>query len=190
MRSLACARRQCKRPRRQQQPCQIHDRGDPRRSHRLNDRFVRRPCCPPTDLRVGGFVGGKTTGHALPRSCIARNQGMNFLHSTGFASLRCIAAQRPAPLELLSGRQDLNLRPPGPQPERWGIAGLMGPMLTGSSAAECLSVALNLFPRLFPKRMFALPLGRDASPISPARAASDTGPCRPLGGQGPTRRFA
>jgi len=51
---------------------------------------------------------------------------------------------------LRSGRQDLNLRPPGPQPEGWGIAQSMGPVFTGFRGSECGSVALNLFPNLFP----------------------------------------
>ena len=44
----------------------------------------------------------------------------------------------------------MNLRPPGPQPEGWGIAQIMGPVFTGFRGPECVSVALNLFPNLFP----------------------------------------
>ena len=44
----------------------------------------------------------------------------------------------------------MNLRPPGPQPEGWGIAQSTEPVFTGFRRAECGSVALNLFPNLFP----------------------------------------
>jgi hypothetical protein len=36
------------------------------------------------------------------------------------------------------GETGLNLRPPDPQPEAWGVAQLMEPMFTGVSASECL----------------------------------------------------
>jgi len=49
----------------------------------------------------------------------------------------------------------LNLRPPGPQPEGWGAAQLLGPVFVGLVALEPLSVALNLFPKLFPEHVFA-----------------------------------
>jgi hypothetical protein len=51
----------------------------------------------------------------------------------------------------------LNLRPPGPQPEGWGIAESMGPVLIGFLASECASVALNLFPNLFPNTLAVAP---------------------------------
>jgi len=53
---------------------------------------------------------------------------------------------------LESGRQDLNLRPPGPQPEGSGVAQLMGPVFTGFLASECVPVALSSFPVSFPVR--------------------------------------
>jgi hypothetical protein len=49
----------------------------------------------------------------------------------------------------------LNLRPPGPQPEGWGAAQLPRPGFIGISASECVPVALKLFPKLFPKHLFA-----------------------------------
>jgi len=67
----------------------------------------------------------------------------------------------------VSGRQDLNLRPPGPQPEGWSIAQAMEPVFTGFCASEFAWVSLNLFPKLFPKRMFAWvsPTPRSASTL-------------------------
>jgi hypothetical protein len=49
-----------------------------------------------------------------------------------------------------SGRQDLNLRPPGPQPERLGAAQIDATRVRRVLAPECVPVALNLFPKLFP----------------------------------------
>ena len=51
---------------------------------------------------------------------------------------------------LQSGRQDLNLRPPGPQPEGSGAAQSDAPISAGISVSGLLSVSLNLFPALFP----------------------------------------
>jgi hypothetical protein len=48
------------------------------------------------------------------------------------------------------GRQDLNLRPPGPQPEGSGCVGTIQLSRAGSSCPELLSVALNLDPGLDP----------------------------------------
>jgi len=76
-------------------------------------------------------------------------------HTNGTRALpRQVAAEEKGPAIagpfLESGRQDLNLRPPGPQPEGWGTAQGMEPVFTGFRGAECGSVALNLFPNLFP----------------------------------------
>jgi hypothetical protein len=49
-----------------------------------------------------------------------------------------------------SGRQDLNLRPPGPQPEGSGCVGADQPSRAGSSCPELVSVALSLDPGLDP----------------------------------------
>jgi hypothetical protein len=54
----------------------------------------------------------------------------------------------------LSGRQDLNLRPPGPQPEGRGVGQLMRAGFIGFSASVCCAVLLSLFPNLFPKHSF------------------------------------
>ena len=51
---------------------------------------------------------------------------------------------------LRSGRQDLNLRPPGPQPERSRRTRCDSPLYGGLSCCELCSVALNLHPRLHP----------------------------------------
>ena len=45
------------------------------------------------------------------------------------ASLSGAGAVRPS--RKWSGRQDLNLRPPGPQPESWSVAGCSDPVITG-----------------------------------------------------------
>jgi hypothetical protein len=69
---------------------------------------------------------------------------------SGFlAHVRCVSRNMN-----LSGRQDLNLRPPGPQPEGWGVAQVIEPVFAGFFASEFSSVSLNLFPKLFPKHMF------------------------------------
>ena len=49
-----------------------------------------------------------------------------------------------------SGRQDLNLRPPGPQPEGSGCTRADSASGAGSSCSELPSVALNLDPGLDP----------------------------------------
>ena len=49
-----------------------------------------------------------------------------------------------------SGRQDLNLRPPGPQPGGSGAPQSDAPMSAGISVSGLLSVSLSLFPVLFP----------------------------------------
>ena len=49
-----------------------------------------------------------------------------------------------------SGRQDLNLRPPGPQPERSRRIRWDSALYSGMSCCELGSVALNLHPRLHP----------------------------------------
>ncbi len=67
---------------------------------------------------------------------------------------------------LRSGRQDLNLRPPGPQPERSGGAQPMKPVPLDSSAYELCAVALNLFPKLFPGVGLPGPPGRDQTTAS------------------------
>ena len=54
----------------------------------------------------------------------------------------------------LSGRQDSNLRPPGPQPERWGVAQAMRPEFIGFSASECLPDPLSLIPVLIREHVF------------------------------------
>ena len=69
-----------------------------------------------------------------------------------------IGPQTSAPAERLlefagdsrSGRQDLNLRPPGPQPERSSRARSDSALYSGLSCSEWLSVALNLAPGLDP----------------------------------------
>ena len=48
----------------------------------------------------------------------------------------------------------MNLRPPGPQPERSGVAQLMRPVFIGSSASQFFWVSLRLDPKLDPKRAF------------------------------------
>jgi len=67
----------------------------------------------------------------------------------------------------------LNLLPPGPQPERSGVAQLTSPAVVDFLAAEFLWVALRLDPKLDPKHVFG-PGGRDMrtrrSAISQARA--------------------
>jgi hypothetical protein len=42
------------------------------------------------------------------------------------------------PTAYQSGRQDLNLRPPGPQPEGYGIAQAIEPMFAGVYVSKCL----------------------------------------------------
>src|ERR1019366_6355703 len=54
-----------------------------------------------------------------------------------------------------SGRQDLNLRPPGPQSEGWGCARWITPVFVGCMASELLWGALKLDPKLDPKHSFA-----------------------------------
>jgi len=79
--------------------------------------------------------------------------------SQGVVRLFALAA-----LLLQSGRQDLNLRPPGPQPEGWGVAQLMRPVFVGFSAPQRVPVALNLFPRLFPEHVFVTDISAEATP--------------------------
>jgi hypothetical protein len=54
-----------------------------------------------------------------------------------------------------SGRQDLNLRPPGPQPVGRSLDQLMRPVSLGVPAPECIPGVLSLFPKLFPQRTAA-----------------------------------
>jgi hypothetical protein len=74
---------------------------------------------------------------------------------------RISPAQSPARKQLIcrdflrSGRQDLNLRPPGPQSEGWGCARWITPVFVGCMAAELLWGALKLDPTLDPKHPFA-----------------------------------
>jgi hypothetical protein len=49
-----------------------------------------------------------------------------------------------------SGRQDLNLRPPGPQPEQSRLIRCVSASFRAIQAPECPSVALNLHPGLHP----------------------------------------
>jgi hypothetical protein len=53
-----------------------------------------------------------------------------------------------------SGRQDLNLRPPGPQPSRCSISQWQRPVFTGFSPAESPSISLKLDPKLEREHMF------------------------------------
>jgi hypothetical protein len=62
-------------------------------------------------------------------------------------------------------RGDSNPRPPGPQPRERGIGEARGPRSIRISAPGRSSVFLNLFPKLFPKRMF------DRRSASPRRRA-------------------
>jgi hypothetical protein len=55
---------------------------------------------------------------------------------------------------LVIGETGFELRPPGPQPEGWGVGQVPGPMFAGFSACRCRWVALNLIPKLIPKRLF------------------------------------
>jgi len=48
-----------------------------------------------------------------------------------------------------------NPRPPGPQPHEPGVPQARRPGFVGFLVAGCCSVSLNLFPRLFPKRVLA-----------------------------------
>jgi hypothetical protein len=59
---------------------------------------------------------------------------------------RLFAIRRPSK----SGRQDLNLRPPGPQPEESGYVGRDSALYSDVGASELLSVALALDPGLHP----------------------------------------
>jgi hypothetical protein len=61
----------------------------------------------------------------------------------------------------------LNLRPPGPQPEGWGVGEVTEPMFAGFLAYRCCWVALNLIPKLIPKHVFA----RAGASGVPARGA-------------------
>jgi hypothetical protein len=56
-----------------------------------------------------------------------------------------------AGLSTRSGRQDLNLRPPGPQPPRTGVAEGWPQYLYGFVVGQVLWVALSLFRELFRK---------------------------------------
>ena len=51
-----------------------------------------------------------------------------------------------------SGRQDLNLRPPGPQPDRTGSEDFSSALQSEIGVAELLTVALSLIPGLIPRR--------------------------------------
>ena len=75
-------------------------------------------------------------------------------------------AKRPALAGLCyrSGRQDLNLRPPGPQPERSRRTRCSSAVSSGLSRSELGSIALNWIPVLIPVR------GRSSTPT-----ARDTG---------------
>jgi hypothetical protein len=79
----------------------------------------------------------------------------------------------PNPLELLSGRQDLNLRPPGPQPEGWGRGGCRRPGFIGFLTSGVGSVLLSLIPVLIPEHVFArsgMPCAAYDGSYSPTRA--------------------
>ncbi len=93
-----------------------------------------------------------------------------------------------------SGRQDLNLRPPGPQPERLGGGGASRPGFIGFLARELRLVSLSLIPVLIPEHTFCscARAGRPATAQPEAaehtRAACvqirKTGRCRPsVGGR-------
>src|SRR5580692_8544931 len=75
---------------------------------------------------------------------------------------------------LVSGRQDLNLRPPGPQPEGWGSARLRRPGFIGFSASGCCPVLLSLFPVLFPGHMFVWVCEPTSDRVLTATRAHDT----------------
>jgi hypothetical protein len=64
-----------------------------------------------------------------------------------------------------SGRQDLNLRPPGPQPERPGVPEGIRLSRAGSSCSELRAVVVNLDPGLDPEPGEQLP----ARPVGPLR---------------------
>ncbi len=65
-----------------------------------------------------------------------------------------------------SGRQDLNLRPPGPQPEESTLLQSCISLRAGLSCSEFLCISLRLDPELDPERMFA------SSSDTSAKAAS------------------
>jgi hypothetical protein len=70
--------------------------------------------------------------------------------ASAIPALRVTARHVLSQTALLSGRQDLNLRPPGPQPEGPRSAQFWTLRLAGLSSSRFFSVSLNLFPELFP----------------------------------------
>ena len=70
----------------------------------------------------------------------------------------------------LSGRQDLNLRPPGPQRVRSRVAQLANADAKGLTLSELSSHSLTLFHGLFRERVFALGTRSREGPVcTPSR---------------------
>ena len=97
---------------------------------------------------------------SVPKSNHA-TKGLSAVVATPKSPIQQVILRVPAALGSLtpptttqSGRQDLNLRPPGPQPEGWGAVLLMRPGFIGFSVSVCCAVLLSLFPNLFPKHLF------------------------------------
>ena len=76
----------------------------------------------------------------------------------------------------------MNLRPPGPQPQRLGVAQERTPVFTGFIAFSYLSLSLKLCPKLCPKHTFAPCLAGQTRPFpSPPRRRSPLLPLTPVG---------
>ena len=80
-------------------------------------------------LRCGPF--------AVPRAGNSREHARTAVHEAPVFSRDFPPAHGCSHFQRKSGRQDLNLRPPGPQPERSGRCGAQPPCLLRACASEC-----------------------------------------------------
>src|ERR1700761_5817261 len=113
-----------------------------------------------TSLAVGNPAAkrpqGAVCGHFAVTEAIEqqRTQANAVLRSPVFSGVFS-RVRWPSQEMKVSGRQDLNLRPPGPQREERGADEAREPVFIGLSAPVCLPVLLILFPVLFPGHTFA-----------------------------------
>ena len=112
---------------------------------------------PPTHARVGGIVGGNPTAHVPPTSRTCGLDNRKYLEFCSFASPWRVSAHRSAALEPLSGRQDLNLRPPGPQSEGSRCVQAYRAISRAIWLVRTGPISSNSNPRVAPRRVTSPP---------------------------------
>jgi hypothetical protein len=147
-------------------------------ARRLHDLSKHRRTCSmeaiTRALRPGRAVGHETRRRAeLRRTPPARSLPPK-PERLSRSSPRAVPVRSPSPIwryfakrknivicrHFVSGRQDLNLRPPGPQPERAGAGQYPQCVSAGLLVSECCSVSLSLIPVLIPVRCRGCRLAR------------------------------